>query len=76
MLCIKKCLFVFFTVSLIFFIKPVLAENQSSHDTPWKHLGFGLAADVFNLNIEADGEDYPGIDFKGDLEFKYTGRYD
>lgn len=40
---------------------------------PWKHLGFGLAADVFNLYIEADGEDYPGIDFKGDLDFKYTG---
>jgi hypothetical protein len=40
---------------------------------PWKHLGFGLATDVFNFYMEADGEDYPGIDFKGDLDFKYTG---
>ena len=40
---------------------------------PWKHLGFGLAANIFNLQIEADGEDYPGIDFQGDLDFKYTG---
>jgi hypothetical protein len=40
---------------------------------PWKHLGFGLAFNTFHLDIEADGEDYPGIDFKGELSFKYTG---
>jgi hypothetical protein len=26
-----------------------------------------------NLGIEADREDYPGIDFKGELDFKCTG---
>jgi len=36
-------------------------------------LGFGLGFNTFDLNIEADGEDYPQIDFKGNLEFKYTG---
>lgn len=40
---------------------------------PWKHLGFGLGFNTFDLSIEADGEDYPGIDFKGDMQFKYTG---
>jgi hypothetical protein len=40
---------------------------------PWKHVGFGLAFDTFNLNIEADGEDYPEIDFKGELNFNITG---
>ncbi len=40
---------------------------------PWKHFGFGLAANVFDLDIEADGEDYPGIDFTGELNFKYSG---
>jgi hypothetical protein len=40
---------------------------------PWKHFGFGLAGNVFNLSIEADGEDYPGIDFKGEIEFRYAG---
>jgi len=40
---------------------------------PWKNLGFGLGFNTFDLNIEADGEDYPQIDFKGNLEFKYTG---
>lgn len=40
---------------------------------PWKHLGFGLAFDTFNLHIEADGEDYPEIDFQGKLNFNITG---
>lgn len=40
---------------------------------PWKHLGFGLGFNTFDLSIEADGEDYPGIDFKGELGFRYTG---
>jgi hypothetical protein len=40
---------------------------------PWEHFGFGLGFNTFNLDIEAEGEDYPGIDFKGELDFKYTG---
>lgn len=36
-------------------------------------MGFGLAFDTFNLHIEADGEDYPEIDFKGELNFNITG---
>jgi len=40
---------------------------------PWKHVGFGLAFDTFNLRIEADGEDYPQIDFEGELNFNITG---
>jgi hypothetical protein len=40
---------------------------------PWKHAGFGLSFDTFNLHIEADGEDYPEIDFKGELNFNITG---
>jgi len=40
---------------------------------PWKHVGFGLAFDTFNLHIEADGEDYPEIDFRGELNFNTTG---
>jgi len=40
---------------------------------PWKNLGFGLGFNAFNLDIEADGEDYPQIDFVGELNFKYSG---
>ena len=40
---------------------------------PWEHVGFGIAFDTFNLNIKSDGEDYPEIDFKGELNFNITG---
>ena len=40
---------------------------------PWKHVGFGLGVETFRVNIEANGEDYPGIDFKGEVEFNYIG---
>lgn len=40
---------------------------------PWKNLGFGLGYNVFDLQIEANGEDYPQIDLVGELEFRYSG---
>jgi hypothetical protein len=40
---------------------------------PWKHVGIGLGVDAFRLDIEAEGEDFPGIDFKGNIEFNYFG---
>jgi len=40
---------------------------------PWKHFGFGLGFDSMNVHVEADGDDYPGIDFKGEVDFQYTG---
>lgn len=40
---------------------------------PWKNLGFGLAANSFKLDIEAKGDDYPNIDFVGNIKFDYVG---
>lgn len=40
---------------------------------PWKNFGFGLGYNAFFLDIEANGEDYPQIDFVGELTFKYSG---
>jgi hypothetical protein len=40
---------------------------------PWKHFALGLGVDSFSLEVEADGEDYSGIDFVGNLEFEYVG---
>ena len=37
---------------------------------PWKHSGFGLCFNTLDLNITADSENYPQIDFKGELDFK------
>jgi len=40
---------------------------------PWKHVGIGLGVETFRVNIEADGGDWPGVDFKGEVEFNYFG---
>ena len=40
---------------------------------PWEHVGVGLGVETMQINIEADGADYPGIDFKGNIEFTYFG---
>jgi hypothetical protein len=39
----------------------------------WKNVGFGIGYDMFDLKIEAQGSDYPNIDFIGEVEFKYSG---
>ena len=39
----------------------------------FKNLGFGIGLDRFNMRIEAEGEDYPNIDFNGTFEFSYFG---
>ena len=51
----------------------IVASNVALEYLPWKHVGFGLGFNTFNLNIEANGEDYPQIDFKGNINFNYTG---
>ncbi|MFC1799494.1 hypothetical protein ACFL2Z_01090 [Candidatus Eisenbacteria bacterium] len=40
---------------------------------PYDNLGFGLGFESFALSVEAQGSDYPGIDFKGRLDFEYVG---
>ena len=40
---------------------------------PWKNFGVGLGFDNFGMTLEAEGEDYPEIDLRGSVEFKYTG---
>jgi hypothetical protein len=40
---------------------------------PWKHFGFGLGGDYMHVQVEAEGEDYPGVDFVGSVAFNYFG---
>jgi hypothetical protein len=51
----------------------VLATHGAIEYTPWDHIGIGLGVDSFRLKAEADGEDYPSIDFNGNVEFTYVG---
>jgi len=39
----------------------------------FKRVGFGLAVETFNLTVEAEGGDYPEIDFMGKFEYRYLG---
>jgi len=39
----------------------------------FKRVGFGLATDIFNLSVEAEGEDYPQVDLVGKIEYRYVG---
>jgi hypothetical protein len=36
-------------------------------------VGLGLGFDSLAIHLEADGEDWPGADFEGDVDFKYMG---
>lgn len=39
----------------------------------WKHIGLGAGFEAFRSTLRAAGEDYPAIDFEGNIGFGYTG---
>ena len=39
----------------------------------WKRVGLGLGYNTLRLDIEAEAEDYPQIDLKGNIAFTYGG---
>ena len=51
----------------------VLATQTAIEYVPWKHFGLGLGVDALRMQASADGEDYPGVDFNGNVEFSYVG---
>ena len=55
------------------FTGSILEFRTALEYTPWKHVGIGLGFDTFGLRLEADGEDWPGIDLKGNVDFNYAG---
>jgi hypothetical protein len=55
------------------FAGSILAANVAVEYLPWKHFGFGLGFDSLSVHVEAEGKDYPAIDFKGEVDFEYRG---
>mgnify|MGYP001064172963 CR=1 FL=1 len=51
----------------------ILEFRAAVEYNPWKHLGIGLGFDALGVKVEAEDEDYPGIDFRGNVQFNYTG---
>lgn len=67
------------TASQLFYLEykqfkgSLVAFRGAVEYNPWEHVGFGLGVDSFRVRAEAKGEDYPAIDFRGNLEFSYVG---
>jgi hypothetical protein len=55
------------------FVGGILQANAAVEYTPWKHVGIGLGFDTLSVSVEAEDEDWPGVDFNGKVDFKYTG---
>jgi hypothetical protein len=36
-------------------------------------VGVGVAYDLLRLQVKADGQNYPGIDMVGKIQFTYSG---
>jgi hypothetical protein len=51
----------------------LLATHGAFEYMPWDRISFGLGVDSFRLKVEADDEDYPSIDLRGNVEFHYVG---
>jgi len=52
--------------------KGFLTENHFAIEyLHTKNFGMGIGYDMFRLRIESNGEDYPYIDLKGNVEFEY-----
>jgi hypothetical protein len=39
----------------------------------WKNVGFGLGFNNFQIQINAEGSDYPNVNFLGSIDFEYRG---
>ena len=51
----------------------IVDSTTSVEYKPLKNLGLGLSANSFKVGIEAEGDDYPNIDFVGNIKFDYLG---
>ena len=51
----------------------VLQASAAVEYNPWKHVGIGLGFDAMSIALEAEDEDWPGVDLNGEVEFKYAG---
>ena len=53
----------------------LLDVNVGLEYRPWKHFGFGLGYNAMSVSVEgeSDSSDYPGIDFVGTVDVRFSG---
>lgn len=55
------------------FTGSIVDMNLVMEYSAWKQVGLGIGLNAFRLRIESIDEDYPLINFKGNIDFSYTG---
>lgn len=53
----------------------LLDVNLGLEYRPWKHVGFGLGYNAMSVHAEAEesSSSYPGVDFAGSIDVRFTG---
>jgi hypothetical protein len=55
------------------FTGSIMKFDAALEYNPWEHVGIGVGFDTLGVRVEAEGEDWPGIDLNGKLDFNYAG---
>ncbi len=54
----------------------MLDVNAALEYRPWKHFGFGLGYNFMGFHVEGeDGGSYPGVDFVGEADVRFSGLF-
>jgi hypothetical protein len=55
----------------------LLDLNVGLEYRPWKHVGIGLGYNFMGVNVEGTGSDsdYPGVDFVGEVDVRFSGLF-
>jgi hypothetical protein len=55
----------------------LLDLNVGLEYRPWKHFGVGLGYNFMAVNVEGEGSssDYPGVDFVGEVDVRFSGLF-
>jgi len=54
--------------------KGSLLDSRIAVDyNPWKNFGFGVGFDNYRMALEAEGQDYPAVDFRGSVKSQFMG---
>lgn len=51
----------------------LLSASTSLEYTPFENFGLGLGFESFRIRVQADGGDWPGIDFRGKMNYQTVG---
>ena len=63
----------FFYLEYQNFTGGLMDTNLAVEYNPWKNWGFGFGLESFKVKLSAEGNDYPNIDFNGDVKMSFIG---